>query len=147
MKEPIHTRSAGGVVFDARGLVLVVSQHGTSWSLPKGHVEEGEDDLAAARREIREESGLTDLKLVGDLGSYQRLTLGGDGREDASELKTIRLFVFETSETELRPEDPNNPEARWVTREEAAAMLTHEKDREFFASRLPARGPRPDGLL
>ena len=58
----IETRSAGGVVVNAEGKVLVVNQHGTSWSLPKGHIEDGEDALAAARREIYEESGVSDLE-------------------------------------------------------------------------------------
>ena len=58
------TESAGGVVLNTKGEVLVVSQHGTSWSLPKGHLDEGESELAAARREIREESGVCELKLL-----------------------------------------------------------------------------------
>ena len=48
----MRTRSAGGVVTNAAGEVLVVSQRGTSWSLPKGHIDAGEDALAAARREF-----------------------------------------------------------------------------------------------
>ncbi len=130
----IHTESAGGVVLDAEGRVLVVSQHGTSWSLPKGHVEEGESLLAAARREIYEESGVSQLELLRPLGSYTRPRLGRDGGEDASELKTIHLFLFRTSETALKPVDPENPEAVWVEKGRVAALLTHPKDGEFFES-------------
>lgn len=131
----IKTTSAGGVVLNGGGRVLVVNQHGTSWSLPKGHVEEGEDALAAARREIYEEAGIRDLTLIRQLGSYQRFRLGRDGgedEEDESELKTIVMFLFETSETELSPVDLENPEARWVDSEEVAGLLTHPKDAEFF---------------
>ncbi len=129
----IHTES-GGVVLDAGGRVLLVSQHGTSWSLPKGHVEEGEDFLTAARREIYEESGVRELELLRGLGSYTRRRLGPEGGEDASELKTIHLFLFRTSETELKPVDPDNPEAVWVERGRVASLLTHPKDGEFFES-------------
>lgn len=132
----IHTKSAGGVVLNREGQVLVVSQHGTSWSLPKGRLEEGEDELAAARREIREESGLTALTLARELGSYQRQRLGVDGDDDPSELKTISMFLFETDETKLAPLDADNPEARWVDREDVAALLTHPKDQEFFITRF-----------
>jgi ADP-ribose pyrophosphatase YjhB (NUDIX family) len=130
----IQTESAGGVVLDGAGRVLVVSQHGTSWSLPKGHVEEGEELLAAARREIYEESGVSELELVRGLGSYRRHRIGRDGGEDESELKTIHMFLFRTWETELKPADPENPEAVWVERRRVAALLTHPKDREFFES-------------
>ena len=129
-----HTESAGGVVLDASGRVLLVSQHGTSWSLPKGHVEAGEDALSAARREIYEESGVSRLELVRGLGSYSRHRLGRDGGEDGSELKTIHLFLFRTTQTALAPVDAENPEARWVEPRRVAEMLTHPKDKEYFLS-------------
>ena len=132
----IHTESAGGVVVDREGRVLLVSQYGTSWSLPKGHLEEGETPLEAARREILEETGVSRLELVRPLGSYSRHRLGADGGEDPSELKTIHLFLFRTDAEELAPVDPDNPEARWVEREGVTRLLTHAKDREFFASIL-----------
>lgn len=127
-----RTVSAGGIVMNAEGKVLVVSQHGTSWSLPKGGVEEGEDFLAAARREVYEESGVSRLELVRELGSYERLRLSKAGGADASELKTIHMFLFRTDEVVLCPQDPENPEARWVERGEVAGLLTHPADGEFF---------------
>jgi 8-oxo-dGTP pyrophosphatase MutT (NUDIX family) len=126
------TESAGGVVLNRSGEVLVVSQNGTSWSLPKGHIEAGEDALAAARREIYEEAGVSELELIRELGSYQRYRLGKDGSENKSELKTIHLFLFRTPEMELAPVDPDNPEARWVEKAGVAELLTHPKDKEFF---------------
>jgi ADP-ribose pyrophosphatase YjhB (NUDIX family) len=128
-----QTESAGGIVVNAAtGLILVVSQHGTSWSLPKGHIEVGEDRLTAARREIREESGVTQLDYVKDLGSYSRYKLSPTGGEDPTELKVIHMFLFRTAEEILRPLDPANPEARWVEKEAVTQLLTHPEDREFF---------------
>lgn len=126
------TESAGGIVVNSSGLILVVSQHGTSWSLPKGHIEEGEDPLAAARREIREEAGITQLNYVRELGSYQRYKISATGGEDRTELKTIHMFLFTTTEEALRPVDPDNPEARWVQRTAVADLLTHTEDKAFF---------------
>lgn len=134
-----RTESAGGVVINRRGEILVVSQHGTSWSLPKGHIEEGEDPLAAALREIHEETGVTQLKLVRELPGYARYKLSGTGGEDRSELKTIYMFVFTTDEEKLRPIDPENPEARWVDRTKVAELLTHPKDREFYVQEFLER--------
>lgn len=126
------THSAGGVVTNEEGKVLVVSQHGTSWSLPKGHIDPGENALEAARREIYEESGVRDLELIRELGTYERHKIGVNGGEDQSELKAITMFLFRTKERSLRPVDPDNPEAKWVERSKVAPLLTHEKDREFF---------------
>lgn len=132
----IQTESAGGVVLNGAGQVLVVNQRGTSWSLPKGHIEEGEDALSAARREIFEEAGVSQLEYAGECGSYTRHRIGADGGEDTSELKTIRMFLFTTKQAVLSPTDADNPEARWVEREEVTGFLTHPKDREFFLSVL-----------
>jgi ADP-ribose pyrophosphatase YjhB (NUDIX family) len=128
------THSAGGVVTNSGGEVLVVSQHGTSWSLPKGHIDPGENALVAAKREIYEESGIRDLELIRELGTYERHRIGVDGGDDRSELKVITMFLFRTREKSLKPVDPDNPEARWVERSKVALLLTHEKDKEFFQS-------------
>jgi ADP-ribose pyrophosphatase YjhB (NUDIX family) len=133
-----QTVSAGGVIVNPRGEILLVNQRGNSWSLPKGHVDEGEDLLSAARREIREESGVEELHLVRTLGSYQRARIGKDGGgEDTGEQKTLHFFLFTTTQMALQPEDKDNPEARWVAREAAAAMLTHPSDRAFLEQLIP----------
>ncbi len=128
------TFTAGGVVLNAKGEVLVVNQRGNSWSLPKGHVDPGEDDLAAARREIAEESGITELEFIKPLGTYSRHRIGKHGGEDTSELKQLRFFLFRTTQTKLAPTDPVNPEARWIARDKVSELLTHPRDREFFDS-------------
>jgi 8-oxo-dGTP pyrophosphatase MutT (NUDIX family) len=126
------TRSAGGVVTNDDGEVLVVSQRGTSWSLPKGHIDPGENALVAAKREIYEESGIRDLELIRELGSYERYKIGLDGGDEPSELKVITMFLFRTREKVLKPVDPDNPEARWVEKSKVPLLLTAEKDKEFF---------------
>jgi len=127
-----HTISAGGVVLNQEGEVLVVSQHGTSWSLPKGHIEKGEEAIDAARREILEESGVRNLEFIKELGTYERYRIGRDGGENKSELKTITIYLFKTIDYNLKPIDPENPEARWIDKEEVVQLLTHPKDKEFF---------------
>src|SRR3989344_560198 len=129
---PKETKSAGGVVVNKNNDILVVSQHGTSWSLPKGHIEEEETELNTAIREIQEESGIKNLKLIKKLGKYQRYRLSKDGGEDKSELKIITMFLFATSESVLKPIDLENPEARWVKKKEVVDLLTHPKDKQFF---------------
>jgi 8-oxo-dGTP pyrophosphatase MutT (NUDIX family) len=141
----IRTESAGGIVLNRAGQVLIVNQKGTSWSLPKGHIEDGEDALSAARREIEEEAGVTQLEYAGAFGSYSRYRIGADGVEDESELKTIHMFLFKTVQSALSPTDGDNPEARWVEREEATAYLTHPKDRQFFRSVLERLRREADG--
>lgn len=126
------TFSAGGVVLNPHGQVLVVNQNGNSWSLPKGHIDPGEDAAEAAIREIKEESGISELEYVKDLGDYERHQIGLDGNDNPDELKNIRMFLYRSGLQELKPEDPHNPEARWVEPGKVTDLLTHPKDKEFF---------------
>ena len=128
------TVSAGGVVINGHGMVLLINQNGTSWSLPKGHIDPGEQPLQSAIREIREESGITDLHFLRILGAYGRYKIGKNTPEDKSEYKTLLFFLFKTKQNELKPQDPHNTEARWVHPDEVEALLTHSKDKAFYKS-------------
>ena len=128
------TVSSGGVVINGQRMVLVVNQNGTSWSLPKGHVDLGEEPLHAAIREIMEESGVDDLHFLRALGAYGRFKLGKNTGEDKQEWKVLLFFLFKTKQNELNPKDPHHPQARWVHPDEVEALLTHPKDKAFYKS-------------
>jgi 8-oxo-dGTP pyrophosphatase MutT (NUDIX family) len=59
-----HHRSAGGLVVDGDRILLISTQAGRRWQLPKGHIEEGETAEQAALREVREETGVTGRMLA-----------------------------------------------------------------------------------
>src|SRR5687768_8806714 len=65
-------RSAGVVVFRDKpkqtdhGRTYLLLNYGEHWDYPKGHLEEGEDDPSAALRELLEETGIDDVKLLPD---------------------------------------------------------------------------------
>ena len=138
------TYSAGGVVLNAKGEVLIVNQNRDSWSLPKGHIDPGETALEAAKREIREESGISELKLIREIGTYERYKIKLGGGDDPAEVKVLTFFLFKTTQSALNPEDPHNPEARWLKKEEVVKYLTHPKDQEFFLKTLKEIEPIGD---
>jgi len=63
--------SAGGVVFRARHgeepLFLLIRDSYRNWGFPKGHLESSELPDAAALREVKEETGLEELELCGEI--------------------------------------------------------------------------------
>jgi ADP-ribose pyrophosphatase YjhB (NUDIX family) len=126
---------AGGILWNPQRGIAVVNQNNNSWSLPKGHIEQGEDLYAGAVREIQEETGVSpeELRFIKNLGSYERNKIKLHST-DPDELRTITLYLFTTNKEELAPEDPDNPEARWVPIDEVSTLLTHPKDKAFFDS-------------
>ena len=132
-----YSSSAGAVLVGPTNQVGVVSQHGTSWSLLKGTLDGDETDTEALKRELIEEAGITDFQVIKELGTYERYIIGKHGGEDKSHYKTITIYLCTTLQKTLRPQDPENPEARWVNPEKVAELLTHPKDQQFYLQVLP----------
>ena len=61
--KPKNPRAAGAVVFRRtdRGIRILVLRAYRNWDFPKGMVDPGEEQLHAAKREVAEETGLTEL--------------------------------------------------------------------------------------
>lgn len=133
-----ETRSAGGIVLNEKGEVLLVS-HAVSnlWGFPKGKIDEGEEALEAAKREIFEESGVSNLEYVEELGTYSRFRVSEGGWEELGEVKIITMFLFRVKGNVLPvSQDPENPEARFFPKEEALSLVKIPKDKAFFESVL-----------
>lgn len=128
----LHTTSAGGVILNKHNKIALVEQKNNIWSLPKGHVEPNESHLDAAKREIYEETGINELTFIQKIGQYSRYKIAKDLSEDHSELKTIVLYLFKTTQQELCPKDPDNPSSKWVSFNELINSLSNSKDKSFL---------------
>jgi ADP-ribose pyrophosphatase YjhB (NUDIX family) len=135
-KNTKQVECAGGIVINDKQEVVIVNQNHDSYSLPKGHVDPGENYLETAKREIYEETGIKSLEYIKDLGSYSRYRIGLDGTDDKSEMKTIFIFLFQTNQVDLDPIDPNNPFALWINYDRVNEYLTHKEDKLFYNNTL-----------
>ena len=140
MEETNYTHCAGGIIINNKKQVVVVNQNHDSWSLPKGHIDPGESNLEAAKREIYEETGIKNVKLIKPLGNYGRYRIGLDGENDKSEYKTISIFLFYSNQSILKPIDPKNPEAIWVDSKKVTDILTHPEDKKFYLNSMDLWG-------
>ena len=127
--------SAGGIV--VRGLdstpQLVLGRRyrerdGETWTLPKGTPNKGETTEETALREVREETGLT-VRIVSQLDSIN-YTFIQKGTRIA---KTVHYFLMAPTGGCFEDHDHDFEEVRWVSFDEAAAMLTFDTERELVA--------------
>lgn len=134
----MHTRSAGGIVLGDGGTVALVQSRASGfWTFPKGHVDEGESDEDAARREIAEEAGLTELELLDDLGEYERPHIMRDGSDDPDEIKSIHMYLFAAPPHAVIMASHEMQNARWVPFRELAENIAYLKDRVWFSTVAP----------
>ncbi len=71
IQEIVREPTAGGIVFrhGEKGVeILLIQDAKDRWTIPKGHIEEGETAQQTARREIGEEAGLKEVDILGWLG-------------------------------------------------------------------------------
>jgi 8-oxo-dGTP pyrophosphatase MutT (NUDIX family) len=71
--EVVRETTSGGIIFrrdlKTKALqILLIKDAKNRWTIPKGHVEPGEEPKATAEREIREETGLQEMKVYSWLG-------------------------------------------------------------------------------
>jgi ADP-ribose pyrophosphatase YjhB (NUDIX family) len=95
--------------------------------LPKGHVEPGEKYSQTAIREVEEETGLSNPKILADLG---RQTVEFDWQGHHYVRQEFYFLMAAASATEPGPPEEQF-ERRWLTWDEALARLTFEAEREW----------------
>ena len=72
--EVVREPTAGGIIYrvidnDPRKIeILLIQDSKNRWTIPKGHIEEGETARDAAKREITEETGLQEMEIQDWLG-------------------------------------------------------------------------------
>jgi ADP-ribose pyrophosphatase YjhB (NUDIX family) len=125
--------SAGGVVVrrdrTTDQLLIAVVEEGdrpinTGYILPKGHVEPGESIEAAARREIHEEAGLSQLHLIQKLDVCERLNL------HKTAWKVVHYFLFTTTQTLGQPTDTQRAyQLHWFPLDSLPPMIWPEQRR------------------
>ncbi len=103
---------------DRRGRLL--------WSMPKGHVEEGEHQWQTAEREVWEETGI-EGEAFATLGTIDYWFVSDGVRIH----KTVHHNLLRFVDGELNDEDPEVTEVTWVPVDELIEHLAYADERKL----------------
>jgi len=121
-------RAAGGVVYRAGpgGEIQVAVIHRPvydDWSLPKGKIRRGEDEEAAALREVMEETGLR--------CSVERPLVSTEYVDRRGRSKVVSYWMMRPIDGTFRPTGEVD-ELRWLPLSDAMSLLTYQRDRTLL---------------
>jgi ADP-ribose pyrophosphatase YjhB (NUDIX family) len=129
----VEETSAGGLVVDTDEhgpRAALIARHDRRgrlvWSLPKGHVEDGETPERAAVREIAEETGIAG-RVVAPLGTID-FWFVADGRRVH---KTVHHYLLVAEGGELSDDDIEVVEVAWVPIGELGERLAYDDERRL----------------
>ncbi|AIG81217.1 MULTISPECIES: NUDIX hydrolase [Amycolatopsis] len=127
----VDETSAGGLVVDAEranaALIGRLDRHGRLlWSLPKGHIEDGETHEQTAVREVKEETGIS-ARVLQPLGTIDYWFVAERRRVH----KTVHHFILESTGGELSDEDVEVTEVAWVPLADLETKLAYSDERKL----------------
>jgi len=129
--------SAGGLVVDTTGkLGLLIGRRDIKdatgkrilWSLPKGHIEEGETPEEAALREVAEETGIQS-KIEKSLGIIDFWFMAGGKRIH----KTVHHYLFREDGGILAAQETEVDEVAWFPLTEIVERLAYPDEKKLIA--------------
>ena len=127
IEEVVRETTSGGVVFrrgKSGGIeILLIQDAKNRWTIPKGHVEPGEEHGATAEREIREETGLQEMEAISWLGKVNFRYR----REHTLVLMSMHIWLVKgLGDTDkLEPEDWLNG-IKWFPATEAIDKIAYD---------------------
>ena len=112
--------------------VLLIKQTKGHWGFPKGHVEKNETEIETAIREVKEETNL-DV----EIDANKRYTM--EYVTDKGKLKQVVLFIAKCIGGEIKAQECEVNDIKWLDFDEAIETITYDNTRELFKEILKER--------
>lgn len=112
-------------------LLVHLAGKGGYWGFPKGHKDPGESDLETARRELMEETGISEIEILPNKTIIDRYTM--INQDGVSFDKTVTFYIGLLSvkpELKLQPEEVDD--AKWLTFDDAIKLVEFETLRDVL---------------
>ena len=114
--------------------LLIYSKRNKEWGFPKGHIEPNETELETAKREIKEETGITDLNFVKDFRCCDTYKIKGtlNTTKDRIIDKNVIYYLASTKEDFKGSIDDEIGQHKWLNFKDCIKYLKYEKQKELI---------------
>ncbi|MBI4235041.1 NUDIX domain-containing protein [Candidatus Peregrinibacteria bacterium] len=123
--------SAGIVLFYERKgekFYLLLKYPGSHFDFPKGHLEKGETELAAAIRELEEETGISGIEILKPFREEIYYTYEHNGKLSN---KMVSFFLAKTSKKSVTLSHEHH-DFVWLPYEKAHSKITYDNSRKVL---------------
>ncbi len=120
--------SAGMIVYNPKLKKFLVLEYSSHWGFVKGHIEAGEDEEKAAKRELKEETGIDKFKFIKDFKERINYFFKKEGKRVYKEV-VFFLVLTETEDVKISEEHKSY---KWYDYEEAYKLVKFKNTREIL---------------
>ncbi|MFA6486461.1 MAG: NUDIX domain-containing protein [Candidatus Magasanikbacteria bacterium] len=121
------TQKAGAIVLSKNNPALVAllfRSKQNDWSFPKGHIENNETPVEAAKREVLEETGLT-INLIDELPTFHYEQNSGNSVD-------VSMFLSQSNNDPDLKNEFDGDKILWVDYSEVPQKLTYENAKQYY---------------
>lgn len=134
-KMPVE-KSAGAIIFQKNKTIEYLLLHYPSssksakdyWDFPKGYIEKGEKEIETVKREVKEETNLTDLKFIEGFKQDIRYFFEFKGK---TIFKIVTFYLAKTETREVRTSFEHIG-FKWFSFQKAISALTFESAKNIL---------------
>jgi 8-oxo-dGTP pyrophosphatase MutT (NUDIX family) len=125
----IYKTENGKILF-----LLIYSKRNNEWGFPKGHIEPDETELETAKREIAEETGITNLSFVENFRCVDTYKIKGTLAATKNRIidKNVIYYLASTREDFKGSVDDEIGQAKWLEYNQATEYLKHNNQKELL---------------
>ncbi len=134
--------SSGAVIFRKENnkiYYLLLRYEAGHWGFPKGHIEKGESEEETMKREVEEETGIKDIKIISGFKEHIKYVFRNiyelkEKHKKSKDLWVFKVVTFYLAETKTKEVKISfeHTDFKWLTCKEAIKQLSFKNAKEIL---------------